>query len=83
MSYPGSNPVSHQHNGDGAIAVVQGAIIIGPGGPQTQMVIGALGTASMGDTEGPNAVNPSGTVAGVRLPTQNNFRSTSRSRRRR
>jgi hypothetical protein len=83
MSYPGTNPASHQHSGDGAIAVVQGAIIIGPGGPQTQMVLGAVGNVSMGDTEGPNAVNPSGTPSGIRLATQNGFRNSSRKSRRR
>lgn len=78
MSYPGTNPVDHQHNGDGAIGVVQGAIIMGPRGPETQMVIGAIGNANMGETNGPNAVNPSGSQSGIKLPTQNNFRSTRR-----
>jgi hypothetical protein len=27
----------------------------------------------MGDTTGPNAVNPSGVPNGIRLPSQNNF----------
>lgn len=74
MSYPGNPTVDHQHSGDGAIGVVAGAIIMGPKGPTTQMVLGNVGTALMGNTEGPNAVNPSGTPSGVRLPTQNNFR---------
>lgn len=74
MSYQGNPTVDHQHNGDGAIAVVAGAIIMGPGGPVTQMAIGTIGEAIMGDTAGPNAVNPSGTPSGIRLPIQNNFR---------
>lgn len=73
MSYPGNPTASHQHNGDGAIGVVAGAIIMGPGGPTTQMAIGSIGQAIMGETNGPNSVNPSGTPSGVRLAIQNNF----------
>ena len=79
MSYPGSdenNPI----NGEGAFAVVQGAIIIGTGGPQTQ-VLGNIGSVTMGETSGQNAVNPSGTPSGIRLATQNNFRNRKTRRR--
>lgn len=74
MSYPVNPTVEHQHDGIGAISVVAGAIVMGPGGPTTQMAIGPFGEAIMGETSGPNAINPSGTLSGVRLPTQNNFR---------
>ena len=74
MSYPGNPTISHQHSGDGAIGVVTGAIIMGPGGPMTQATLGSIGEASMGETTGPNAVNPSGTPSGIRLATQNNFK---------
>lgn len=77
MSYPGNQPVSHQHSGDGAIAVVTGAIIMGTNGPTTQ-IIGTIGQANMGETTGQNAVNPSGTPSGVRLASQNNFRNKRR-----
>ena len=75
MSYPGNPTVDHQHSGDGAIAVINGAIVMGQSGPTTQQVLGAIGQASMGETSGPNAVNPSGTPSGIRLATQNNFRN--------
>jgi hypothetical protein len=52
---------------------------MGPGGLQVN-AMGVLGEANMGDTSGPNAVNPSGTPNGIRLPSQNNF---GRGRRRR
>ena len=68
-------------NGDGAFVVgnVGGVIIIGPGGMQTQMTLGMKGAVNMGDTSGPNAVNPSGTMngSGIRHTQQNNFRSYS------
>ena len=79
MSYSGSN-INNPINGEGAFAVVQGAIIIGPGGPQTQF-LGNIGEVIMGDTSGQNSVNPTGTPSGIKLPIQNNFRNT-RSRRR-
>lgn len=78
MSYPGNPKVDHQHNGDGAIGVINGAIIIGPNGPVTQQVLGGIGQASMGETSGPNAVNPSGNPSGIKLPTQNNFKNRKR-----
>lgn len=78
MSYPGSDP-NNPLNGEGAFAVI-GAIIIGPGGPQTQAFLGNTQQPNMGDTSGPNAVNPSGRPAGIKLPTQNNFRSGRRKR---
>lgn len=79
MSYPGSD-IDNPLNGEGAFGVIQGAIIIGPRGPQTQ-VLGNIGSVTMGDTTGRNAVNPSGTPSGIKLPTQNNF-SNIRTRKR-
>lgn len=75
MSYPGSNE-NNPINGEGAFAVV-GAIIMGPSGPMTQQYLGQMGEAIMGETTGPNAINPTGTPSGIRLPSQNNFRSYS------
>lgn len=77
MSYPGNTTTNHQHSGDGAIAVVTGAIIMGNSGPTTQFV-GTIGQANMGETNGPNSVNPSGTPSGIRNARQNNFRNTRR-----
>jgi len=72
MSYPGT-PKDHSHNGEGAIVTLgnPGVIIMGPSGLQ----VNTLGTsgATLGETSGPNAVNPSGTSSGIRLPAQNNF----------
>ena len=72
MSYPGT-PVEHGHSGEGAIVTLgnPGVIIMGSNGLQ----VNTLGTsgATLGDTSGPNAVNPSGTPNGIRLPMQNNF----------
>jgi hypothetical protein len=79
MSYPGSD-ISNPINGEGAFAVVQGAIIIGPEGPQTQF-LGNIGEVIMGETSGQNAVNPTGTPSGIRLPMQNNFRNIKTRRR--
>ena len=74
MSYPGTNPVDHNHFGNGAIASLgtPGVIIMGPSGLQVN-TLGNLEGANMGDTAGPNAVNPSGVPNGIRLPSQNNF----------
>lgn len=72
MSYPSSNP-NNPINAEGALAVggVGGAIISGPGGLTTNMVLGPLvGNFTMGDTSGPNAVNPSGKPNGVRHAIQ-------------
>ncbi len=72
MSYPGT-PKGHTHVGEGAIVTLgnPGVIIMGTNGLQ----VNTLGTsgATLGDTSGPNAVNPSGTPNGIRLPLQNNF----------
>ena len=72
MSYPGT-PEGHSHNGEGAIVTLgnPGVIIMGPSGLQ----VNTLGTSgeTLGETSGPNAVNPSGTSSGIRLPMQNNF----------
>ena len=80
MSYPGNN-IDNPINGEGAFVVsgIGGAIIMGPRGPITQTnVLGNKIDAIFGDTSGPNAVNPSGTPSGIRLPSQNNFRNTRR-----
>jgi hypothetical protein len=73
MSYPGT-PVDHSHDGEGAIVALgtPGVIIMGIGGLQTN-IMGTIGETNMGDTSGPNAVNPSGIQSGIRLPSQNNF----------
>ena len=72
MSYPGT-PQGHTHVSEGTIVTLgnPGVIIMGPSGLQ----VNTLGTSgeALGDTSGPNAVNPSGTQAGIRLPMQNNF----------
>ena len=80
MSYPGT-PIDHSHNGEGAIVTLgnPGVIIMGSSGLQVN-TMGTIGETNMGDTSGPNAVNPSGTPNGIRLPSQNNF---GRGRRRR
>jgi hypothetical protein len=80
MSYPGTQE-DHSHNGEGAIVTLgnPGVIIMGPSGLQVN-TMGTIGDANLGDTSGPNAVNPSGTPNGIRLPLQNNF---GRGRRRR
>ena len=76
MSYPGSNP-ENPLNGEGSFAVggVGGAIVMGKGGLTTQMILGNLESVNMGDTTGPNAVNPSGTPSGIRHTIQGGFRS--------
>ena len=76
MSY--QNNDSNQLNGNGSFAVggVGGAIVMGKNGLTTQMILGNLESAIMGDTSGPNAVNPSGTPNGIRHAQQNNFRSS-------
>jgi len=73
MSYPGV-PIGHNHSGEGAIVTLgnPGVIIMGPSGLQAN-TMGTLGEANMGETSGANAVNPSGTPNGIRLPSQNNF----------
>jgi hypothetical protein len=73
MSYPGTSQ-PHTHVGEGAIVTLgnPGVIIMGPSGLQAN-TMGVLGEANMGDTSGPNAVNPSGIPNGIRLPMQNNF----------
>jgi len=80
MSYPGTS-IGHSHNGEGAIVTLgnPGVIIMGPSGLQVN-TMGTIGETNMGDTSGPNAVNPSGVQSGIRLPSQNNF---NRARRRR
>lgn len=80
MSYLGSDQ-SNPLNGNGAFVVggVGGAIVSGPRGVMTQTnILGNKVDAIFGDTSGPNAVNPSGTPSGVRLPTQNGFRNSRR-----
>lgn len=80
MSYSGSDQ-SNPLNGDGAFVIggVGGAIVSGPRGVMTQTyVLGNQVSAIFGDTSGPNAVNPSGTPSGGKLPTQNGFRNNRR-----
>lgn len=74
MSYPGTNPIDHNHVGNGALASLgtPGVIIMGPSGLQVN-TLGNLPGANMGETTGPNSVNPSGVPNGIRLPQQNNF----------
>lgn len=77
MSYPGSNE-NNPINAEGALAVggIGGAIISAPGGLTTNMVLGQLaGNFTMGETSGPNAVNPSGIPNGVRHAVQGIKRS--------
>ena len=77
MSYPGT-PQDHTHASEGAIVTLgnPGVIIMGLHGLQ----VNTLGTqgVSLGVTTGANAVNPSGTQGGVKLPSQNNFRRSKR-----
>jgi len=77
MSYPGSNS-ENPLNGEGSFAVggVGGAIVMGKGGLTTQMILGNLDSVIMGNTTGPNAVNPSGTPSGIKHTIQGGFRST-------
>ena len=85
MSYSHED-ASNPFNGGGSFVVggVGGAIVMGPSGMTTQMILGMEDPgANMGDTSGPNAVNPSGTPNGIRHATQNNFRSSSTTYRRR
>jgi hypothetical protein len=66
MSYPGNPTVSHQHNGDGAIAVggVGGVIVMGPQGMIMQTnVLGNIPTPIFGEN-----ITISGTPAGIRKP---------------
>jgi hypothetical protein len=80
MSYSGADQ-SNPLNGNGAFVVggVGGAIVSGPRGVMTQTyILGNHADAIFGDTSGPNAVNPSGTPSGARLPQQNGFRTTRR-----
>ena len=81
MSYPGTNPIDHNHVGSGAIASLgtPGVIVMGPNGLQVN-TLGNLPGANMGDTTGPNSVNPSGVPSGIRLPEQNNFGKSRRTR---
>jgi hypothetical protein len=74
MSYPGLNEI----NSEGAFAVggIGGAIVSARGGLTTDMVLGQLaGNFTMGETSGPNAVNPSGRANGVRHAIQGIKRS--------
>jgi hypothetical protein len=74
MSYPGTD-ANNPLNGEGAFVVV-GAIVMGPSGPMTEQYLGQNGVAILGETSGPNAVNPSGDPSGIRLATQGGFRSS-------
>ena len=63
----GSNFVSQK--------IVRGAVQIKLG-KLDKLILGNLDSAIMGDTTGPNAVNPSGTPNGIRHAIQGGFRST-------
>lgn len=82
MSYPGTDPIDHNHVGNGAITSLgtPGVIVIGSHGLEVN-TLGTLPGANMGETSGPNSVNPSGTPGGIRLPEQNNFGKQRRRRR--
>ena len=65
MSYPGSPTVSHQPNGDGAIAAGGiGTVISGPNGIITErFAMGCIPTANFGEN-----IILSGTPAGIKKP---------------
>jgi hypothetical protein len=72
-NYPGSPTESHAHNGDGAFAsgAIGGATVTGPGGNLSPAAsLGNIATPAWGTTEGPNAVNPTGTPGGILAPEQ-------------
>jgi hypothetical protein len=72
-NYPGSPTESHAHNGDGAFAsgAIGGATVTGPNGNLTPAAsLGNIATPAWGTTEGPNAVNPTGTPGGILAPEQ-------------
>lgn len=65
MSYPGNPTVSHQHDGQGAVAAGGiGTVISGPNGIITErFAMGCIPTANFGEN-----VIVSGTPAGIRRP---------------
>jgi hypothetical protein len=72
-NYPGAPTESHAHNGDGSFAsgAVGGATVTGPNGNLTPAAsLGNIATPAWGTTEGPNAVNPTGTPGGILAPEQ-------------
>ena len=72
-NYPGSPTVSHNHIGDGSVAsgAIGGATVVGPDGALSPAAsLGNIATPIWGNTEGPNAVNPTGTPGGILLPEQ-------------
>jgi hypothetical protein len=72
-NYPGSPTESHAHNGDGGFASggIGGATVTGPNGNLSPAAsLGNIATAAFGTTEGPNAVNPTGTPGGILAPEQ-------------
>jgi len=71
-NYPGSPTVSHQHAGDGAFASgdIGGATATSPTTSNVGAEMGNIATANFGVTNGPNAINPTGTPGGILLPEQ-------------
>jgi len=71
-NYPGSPTVSHQHAGDGAFASgdIGGATATSPSTSDIGANLGNIATANFGVSNGPNAVNPTGTPGGILLPEQ-------------
>ena len=71
-NYPGSPTVSHQHAGDGAFASgdIGGATATSPSTSNVGAEMGNIATANFGVTNGPNAINPTGTPGGILLPEQ-------------
>ena len=71
-NYPGSPTVSHQHAGDGAFASgdIGGATATSPSTSNVGAELGNIATANFGVTNGPNAINPTGTPGGILLPEQ-------------
>jgi hypothetical protein len=72
-NYPGAPTESHAHNGDGSFAsgAVGGATVTGPNGNLSPAAsLGNIATPAWGTTEGPNAVNPTGTPGGILAPEQ-------------
>jgi hypothetical protein len=71
-NYPGSPTVAHQHAGDGAFASgdIGGATATSPTTSNVGAEMGNIATANFGVTNGPNAINPTGTPGGILLPEQ-------------
>jgi len=71
-NYPGTTE-AHNHDGQGAFASgsVGSATVTGPSGNLSPAAsLGNISSANFGDTDGPNAVNPTGTPGGILAPEQ-------------